>query len=266
MYDDARATGQARRAGVGTGWGLPKLAWLLEESPADARGARLAHQPDLITRRLTGAAVATDESHALKSGWDAAGGGWRDDLLQALGLQPGVLPPVVRSGTLLGEVCAQAAGATGLPRGDPGRRRHDRRLRRAARRRGAARRRLELRARHDARPQGRLAAADRRRRRRPVLPSLARRRLAARRRVEQRRGRADAALPRSRARCAGPRGAGPRGLGAARLPAARPRRALPVPRARRPRVHARRAQRTTASTSPRSCRAWRTSSACAWTT
>ncbi len=119
MYDDARATGQARRAGVGTGWGLPKLAWLLEESPAGARGARLAHQPDLITRRLTGAAVAADESHALKSGWDAAGGGWRDDLLQALGLQPGVLPPVVRSGTLLGEVCAQAAGATGLPEGTP---------------------------------------------------------------------------------------------------------------------------------------------------
>jgi sugar (pentulose or hexulose) kinase len=119
MYDDARASGQARRAGLGTGWGLPKLAWLLEESPADARGARLAHQADLITRRLTGAAVASDESHALKSGWDAAAGGWRDELLQALRLPPDVLPPVVRSGTLLGEVCAEAARATGLPEGAP---------------------------------------------------------------------------------------------------------------------------------------------------
>jgi sugar (pentulose or hexulose) kinase len=119
MYDDARATEQARRAGIGTGWGLPKLAWLLEEGSAHSRGARLAHQPDLVTRRLTGAAAPADESHALKTGWDAEHGRWRDDLLRALAIAPDVLPPVVPAGTLLGEVCAAAARESGLPRGTP---------------------------------------------------------------------------------------------------------------------------------------------------
>jgi sugar (pentulose or hexulose) kinase len=119
MYDDARAGEQARRAGVGAGWGLPKLAWLLQDDPALARGARLAHQPDLVTRALTGHAVATDESHALKSGWDAQAGAWRGDLLDALGIAPEVLPPVARSGSVLGEVCAAAAAQTGLPAGTP---------------------------------------------------------------------------------------------------------------------------------------------------
>lgn len=119
MYDDTRAGEQARRAGVSGGWGLPKLAWLLEDDPALAHRARLAHQPDLITRALTGQAVATDESHALKSGWDAQAGAWRGDLLDALGVAPDVLPRVARSGSLLGEVCAGAAAQTGLPAGTP---------------------------------------------------------------------------------------------------------------------------------------------------
>ncbi|MEA2157483.1 MAG: D-ribulokinase [Solirubrobacteraceae bacterium] len=122
MYDDARAGEQAARvtaAGLraGAGWGLPKLLWLLEHHPAE--GARLAHQPDLVTRALTGETVASDESHALKSGYDVQNRCWPQELLGALAIAPEVLPEVVASGSQLGEVCARAAAQTGLPAGTP---------------------------------------------------------------------------------------------------------------------------------------------------
>jgi sugar (pentulose or hexulose) kinase len=128
MYDDARATAQARRAAaagrelghrVGAGWGLAKLLWLLEQRPALAPGARLAHQPDLVTRRLVGHEVATDSSHALKSGYDVEAERWPHELLDALGVPAGLLPQVVRSGSVLGAVCDRAATQTGIAAGTP---------------------------------------------------------------------------------------------------------------------------------------------------
>ena len=121
MYDDARAAEQARRTGLPTSWALPKLHWLLEAAADEttARGAAeltLAHQPDVITRALAGHAVATDESHALKSGYDLALGDWPAQLTDELGE---LLPTVVASGTRVGEVCAAAAAQTGLPAGTP---------------------------------------------------------------------------------------------------------------------------------------------------
>ena len=115
MYDDARASAQARRLEMATSWALPKLVWLVEHEPAAGRpGVRVAHQPDVVTRRLVGHAVASDESHALKTGYDARRAGF---------VQPGdddlshLLPDVVAPGALLGEVCEQAAAETGLARG-----------------------------------------------------------------------------------------------------------------------------------------------------
>jgi sugar (pentulose or hexulose) kinase len=128
MYDDGRATPQARRAAaagdalgqrIGAGWGLAKLLWLLEDEPALADRARLAHQPDVVTRRLAGHEVATDSSHALKSGYDVEAERWPADLLGALGIPAALLPEVARSGAQLGVVCADAAAATGLPAGAP---------------------------------------------------------------------------------------------------------------------------------------------------
>jgi sugar (pentulose or hexulose) kinase len=129
MYDDARAGAQARRAAdagsalghaMGAGWGLPKLLWLLDDDPGlAAGGARLAHQPDVVTRRLAGHEVAADASHALKSGYDVEGECWPRDLLDALGVAPDMLPAVVRAGSQLGVVCEDAAAQTGLPAGTP---------------------------------------------------------------------------------------------------------------------------------------------------
>ncbi len=103
MYDDARAAGR----------GADKLRWLLGQPAARAPGARLAHQPDVITARLAGEPVAADESHALKSGYDPESERWGVEVACEL------LPPVVRAGSVLGSVCDAAAAQTGLPAGTP---------------------------------------------------------------------------------------------------------------------------------------------------
>ncbi|MFD0470696.1 FGGY-family carbohydrate kinase [Nonomuraea thailandensis] len=82
-------------------------------------GARLAHQNDFVNRRLTGHAVATDLSNALKTGVDLIAERWPLDVLDALGVPGAMLPEVVRPGTTLGVVCAAAAEETGLPAGTP---------------------------------------------------------------------------------------------------------------------------------------------------
>jgi len=119
MYDDARAGPQARRIGAATPSSpQAKLRWLLDSNPdLAAGGVRLAHQPDLITRRLAGQNVATDSSHALKSGYDLVADRWPPGLTTTL--PPGLLPDVVRPGTILGAVCPAAAHHTGLAPGTP---------------------------------------------------------------------------------------------------------------------------------------------------
>jgi sugar (pentulose or hexulose) kinase len=132
MYDDTRAAADADRANRVGGeawarlgyrtqpsWGLPKLLWLLRERPELVPGARLAHQPDVVTRRLVGRPVPADTSHALKTGYDLRRNAWPQELLVALGVPAEVLPEVVLSGSRLGTVCAEAAAATGIPEGTP---------------------------------------------------------------------------------------------------------------------------------------------------
>lgn len=132
MYDDSRASDQARRVNEGgrtvwsslgyrmqARWALPKVLWMLEQWPELARGARLAHQPDYINRRLCGHEVPADTSHALKTGYDLIHEGWPCGVLERLGVPEGLLPSVVRSGSTLGEVCAEAARQTGIAVGTP---------------------------------------------------------------------------------------------------------------------------------------------------
>ncbi|MFI6598085.1 FGGY-family carbohydrate kinase [Nonomuraea sp. NPDC050536] len=128
MYDDRRASAE-RVNEVGAevwarlgyrrmqpNWALPKLLWLLPDAPA---GARPAHQNDFVNRRLVGHAVATDLSNALKTGVDLIEERWPLEVFDALGVPAAMLPDVVRPGSMLGTVCAQAAAETGIPAGTP---------------------------------------------------------------------------------------------------------------------------------------------------
>ena len=129
MYDDARAADQAIRAGqVGaslwaelgyrmqTSWALPKVMWLVE-SGSLRRGDRVVHQSDHLLRRLVGDPVATDTSHALKTGVDLRDGSWPVGILDELGVSAALLPEIVWPGTEIGRVGPDGAAATGLRAG-----------------------------------------------------------------------------------------------------------------------------------------------------
>jgi len=132
MYDDGRAAEEAEQvnaAGEGQwakagyrrmqrSWALPKLRWLLDRFPQAAEsGWRLAHQNDVINRKLVGHDVPTDTSNALKTGADAAAAAWPERVLSALGIPRALLPDLVPPGTVLGRVSAAAAAETGLTEG-----------------------------------------------------------------------------------------------------------------------------------------------------
>src|SRR5690606_23123325 len=133
MYDDARAAAEAslvNEAGADVwaelgyrrmqpSWALPKLVWLLRHHPDLAADAVLFHQSDFVTRRLVGEPVATDASHALKTGYHLRAEHWPTEVLDRLDVPPQLLPDVVRPGAELGPVCADAAEQTGLPAGTP---------------------------------------------------------------------------------------------------------------------------------------------------
>jgi sugar (pentulose or hexulose) kinase len=133
MYDDTRAVEETRRANeagaavwamlgynrMQAPWGLPKLLWLLGHHRGLAAGTRLAHQTDFINRRLVGGEVATDTSNALKTGVDLINECWPQEVFAALGVPGDILPAVVRAGTSLGMVSAEAATQTGIPQGTP---------------------------------------------------------------------------------------------------------------------------------------------------
>lgn len=129
MYDDSRAVEQAGRAqAVGAplwrelgyrmqpAWALPKVLWL-QASGVLGRGDRVVHQADHLLRRITGSPVATDTSHALKTGVDLRTASWPLAVLAELGVPPSLLPEVVLPGTVVGSVSADAARRTGLAAG-----------------------------------------------------------------------------------------------------------------------------------------------------
>jgi sugar (pentulose or hexulose) kinase len=123
MYDDRRAAVHNEKAAeighqrwralgmsVSPTASLGRVAWLHEHVP-EAAGFR--HTPDLIGAKLTGAPVAIDSSHALKSGYDAKCGQWAHEVFEGLGVSSGWLPEVVSPTSVLGETREVA----GLPPG-----------------------------------------------------------------------------------------------------------------------------------------------------
>ncbi|MEU3272778.1 FGGY family carbohydrate kinase [Saccharomonospora sp. NPDC006951] len=124
MYDDRRGSDRnAKAADIGAErWhalgrsvsptdALGRIAWLHDNVPS-AGGIR--HTADVIAAALTGTVVATDSSHALKSGYDALREEWPEEVFAAFGVPPEWLPEVVTPTTILGSVDKPVAG---LPSG-----------------------------------------------------------------------------------------------------------------------------------------------------
>lgn len=131
MYDDARAKAEAPRLTevwqhcasrngyrIQPTWALAKLAWLVDNVPAALSG-RLYHVADYVGSYLAGTPVAADSSHALKSGYDLVAERWPQAEFERAGIPVGMLPPVVRPGTVIGAIGASGAAETGLRKGTP---------------------------------------------------------------------------------------------------------------------------------------------------
>lgn len=101
-------------------WPGIKLAWTAAEDPsALARTRWLLMPKDWLNFRLTGVAAMdwTEAGSSFLS--DADAGIWSGDLARLLGLDPGILPPILGSTVRLGSVTNAAAQDTGLPPGLP---------------------------------------------------------------------------------------------------------------------------------------------------
>jgi D-ribulokinase len=131
MYNDGRASEEARIAQetgeevwnslgyrVSGSYALPRLLWLLRNGFGEG-ASRMMHQADFVASRLAGEPVATDWSHALKTGYDLVNERWPEETLERLEIPVDLLPPVVRPGTRIGEVGKSAAEHTGIPAATP---------------------------------------------------------------------------------------------------------------------------------------------------
>ena len=89
-------------------------ALALQNSPLLREGKTLLFTPDLLHYWLCGAKVSersiASTSQCLAVGEDV----WLADLLESLGIPAGIMPPVVPSGTVLGELLPEIAAETGL--------------------------------------------------------------------------------------------------------------------------------------------------------
>lgn len=118
MYNDNRAVEQAARiaenaprhsAAHGTGSGLAKALWLLQQHPS----ANIHTQADWLTGRLCGDFSTCDVNNGLKLGYDPVIQKW-PEWLGKLGFTGAMLPHVVEPGRPIGTLCPELASLWGL--------------------------------------------------------------------------------------------------------------------------------------------------------
>lgn len=105
---------------LATGFQLATWLWLRQNEPDLAqRTASILLPKDYLRYRLTGE-VGSEASDACASGmFDPASRGWSEPLLSALGIDPGLLPPVSASHEIAGGLRPGMAAALGLRAGLP---------------------------------------------------------------------------------------------------------------------------------------------------
>ena len=100
---------------------LPKVLWLAKQEPqALARAAFVVQAKDYIAGKLTGVWGVSDPSDASLTGaYRVRERRWATDLWQSVGLPVRLLPNVVSSDTVIGQITPEAAAWTGLTSGIP---------------------------------------------------------------------------------------------------------------------------------------------------
>src|SRR5215207_7757742 len=98
----------------------PSLLWLRDHEPGAYASARWALQPkDWLRVRLTGEAAAEPSDASATLLYDLFTDGWDYAAAESLGLRPGLLAPLVASGSVAGSLTPEAAHALGVPAGLP---------------------------------------------------------------------------------------------------------------------------------------------------
>jgi xylulokinase len=133
LWADSRATGALRAYRqlprpardrlanpLATGMTGPMLAWVAAHEPSVYAAARWALSPkDWLRARLTGEVHAEPSDASATLLYDVAGDRWDLEVVSALGLDAGLLAPLVPSAAVAGRLTAEAAVALGLPAGLP---------------------------------------------------------------------------------------------------------------------------------------------------
>jgi len=134
LWADSRATGALRgyrRLGPGAlarlanplapGMTGPLLVWVAENEPRTYTEARWALQPkDWLRARLTGEVHAEPSDASASLLYDVMGDRWDLEVVSALGLDAGLLAPLLPSaGAPAGHLTAEAGAELGLPAGIP---------------------------------------------------------------------------------------------------------------------------------------------------
>ena len=102
------------------GFTLPKMLWVREREPEVWARVRAVLLPkDYVRLRLTGerATDVADASGTLL--FDVGRRSWSEEMLDAVGVERGLLPRAFESAEVTGRVSASGAEATGLPEGTP---------------------------------------------------------------------------------------------------------------------------------------------------
>lgn len=95
-----------------------RLRWLRTEQPEILDSARhLGMLSDWVSYRLTGEFTTDPTCGSSSALFDLSRRTWSDELADAVGVDPRILPPVLECGTVAGTVTAAAARATGIPAG-----------------------------------------------------------------------------------------------------------------------------------------------------
>ncbi len=103
-----------------TGFTAPKLLWVREhDAPSYERTRKMLLPKDYVRFRLTGD-YAGDVSDASGTAlYDVVNRRWADPLVDQIGIDRSILPPVAESQDVVGKVSASAAAKTGLMAGTP---------------------------------------------------------------------------------------------------------------------------------------------------
>ncbi|WP_170151825.1 xylulokinase [Subtercola boreus] len=118
LYNDPRGSEElsalaAAGLGVRPSGALARAAWMHAHTPAPL----YLFTPDVVAAALAGTVLASDTSHALKSGIDAVTATWDATALDVLGLPASTLPALVAPARAIGVVSASVAPSLGLPQG-----------------------------------------------------------------------------------------------------------------------------------------------------